>query len=315
MNLDRAVIALQKATGWPDIFRTRYDEVCLRFNMHQAMSITCLEIRNFPERMNYYLNFPGLEEIPLSFLVMEVPTNNSTVLHRTLAGQFHSYQGLPSKVVMSPMVDPTGVSKYLTMQEWHWNGVLHNTEGPARITYQGYHCDETHPTTLDPIKPSQVVQFWDSAILGWFINGTRKVWPFPATVQLEAGWSLRERESPYSMIRQEGVRSYWCQSGMFLFQRDPDDKDTNTEFLVSKLLIHQHQEEIEQGRMIRTGPCMFEWNFNGTNYSGIEKEEACVRMMRWFEQDMLSRIDPWGPFFQSQQDKMILLSKIKEFGF
>lgn len=314
MDLDRAVIALQKATGWPDIFRTKYDEICLRFNMHQATSIMGLEITNTHAR-NYYLNFPGLEEIPMSFLVMEVPTNNSTVLHRTLAGQFHAHRGLPSKVVMTPMVDAAGMTKHIAVQEWHWNGVLHNDVGPAKITYQGYHCDESHPTTLDQIKPSQVVQFWDSAILNWFTNGKRKVWPYPATVQLTDGWSLRDREPPYAFVRSEGVRSYWCQSSMFLYERNPADKDTGSEFLVSKLLIHKHQEEIEAGRLRRTGPCMFEWNFNGTNQSGIERENDCVKMMRWFEDDMLSRINPWGPFFQTQQDKMILIAKIKEFGF
>ncbi len=310
MELDRAVIALQKATGWHDIFRTKYDEVCLRFNMHQAPSIVGLEQTNTSHR-NYYLNFPGLDEIPLSFLVMEVPTNNSTVLHRTLGGMLHSHRGLPSKVVMTPMLD----SKYLAIQEWHWGGVLHNTEGPAKIVYQGYHCDDTHPTTLDPLKPSQVVQFWDSAQLMYYTNGQREVWPKAYTAQIEAGWALRDREPPFALIRKEGIRSFWSQASVFMFLPDPKENDTGMQFFVSKLLVHGHQEEVESGRIQRFGRCMFEWNFNGTNYSGIEKEDACVKMMRWFEDDMLARIDPWGDFFKTQQDKMILMAKIKEFGF
>lgn len=314
MELARAVESLKKTTGWHDIILSRYGEVCLRFKDTEARLISGLDRPNTatgsPKLPHYVLNAKGYEDLPITFQVRMEDHDRvgSFLIYRTVNNQLHSANGLPSFV----HIFDNGALLFLC---WHWNGVLHNAQGPATINFTHLKSDGINLQDNTPLKPIYIYQGWDNVKMEWYLNGVQAVWPSPSKVTANKGFWIRERRPPYRFAREDGLIHFRSENTNFEYAPPPDVE--KSDFNIKMMFLANHVERVEGRELVREamGPAL-SWNRFGEHKAIAQNPETAGDLAVFFRQELLSRIDPWqAPFFLDHQDRFIFLNELKSLGY
>jgi len=165
------------------------DSYVLAFEIKQAKLIKGLRMC----KDAFSLDFESFENLPISFLVS---IGDAAHQYWTVNRRLHRAGGRPSYVAYDPKTN-RGIRR------WHWNGMLHRTNGPAKEMITGFKVETVLPTMDHHYKES-----WDSMNYEWWTEGMSAKYPYPQCCTISNGWRIKRKSDKRLDSPREDLASF-----------------------------------------------------------------------------------------------------------
>ncbi len=289
MNVDQIVAELKTATGWQNI-AFKDQSFVFDLDIQDIRVVKGLKQGND----SLYLDFDSFAELPISFFVQV-----GDIVHQywTRGKHLHRGDGRPSYVAFDP-------GNERIIRRWHWHGMLHRIDGPAKEMIKGFHIDKVELEGMDHVARES----WKHMQLEWYREGLPAEYPCVRRVKLEEGHRFRNRrsnqiDSPRSDLAAfytERMEAEWSVTKSDAFH------PVSGEFL-------DLTERYDDGKFVDRDCSMIDIAW-ARGDSVIEHKEVTHFNEELRDGELLSLLNLWGDFYTAGDTEFLLLTEFDRIG-
>lgn len=288
MDVDVILADLKLATGWQKItWNGEYFVFVLNI---QDMRV----IKGLKQGYNcLYLNFESFTQLPISFVVR---VNNTIHQYWVIGNNLHRTNDRPAYAAYN-------ADQQRVCRRWHWNGLLHRENGPAKELIKGYTVVD-----LDGFD-GYLQESWSFKNIEWFQEGFPCVFPCITSAELSSGTKITNKKTGLLHSPRPDLISFWTDGTTLVWDSAKDTK----EFRPTSGRTHALAEVYDNGNMVRRecGDIDFNWaqgasEFRASDYTNFNNE--------LINGELFSMLNLWGDLYQDDAIEVMLLTEFNRIG-
>lgn len=293
---EKIVDELKIATGWQRISYVS-DAYVIGFNLTDMQTIKGL----IQGQDCFSLNFSAFDNLPLSFYVTARDNHGlmSTYQYWTVNGRMHRIDDRPSYVSYDE-------SKNRIIRRWHWNGLLHRVNGPAKEMIKGFRVTDNLDGYAGYSKED-----WELMALEWWKEGFQCKFPNPQEATVETGWRLRNKKTKKIDSPRDDLSSWGAD--LVNIRWDAPHKDVVQDMFIPTTLEMDDLIEWYKDGVLKDRTCSradFQWTRNGRAMT-----DSFTKFNEAIKVSIISELGLWqGPFYPTSEVEFLLLAEYERMG-